>query len=166
VKQAPSWNKVVEAFHGNDDVAFGDVALSKNQVRSIHGTDQSPGAGGWPTVRYFNKGTGYGGKAYPKKTSMAMCDELGPKESYMQQFVEEYGGTSLCNINKTDKGCSEKQKDFISKWSSKPTADVKKQLDRLVGMVDKDGGAMKPEALSWAKQRLSIFKQLAAKTEL
>lgn len=39
------------------------------------------GAGGWPTVRYFNKETGYGGKAYPKKTSKAMCDELGPKEN-------------------------------------------------------------------------------------
>ena len=40
----------------------------------------SLGAGGWPTVRYFNKETGYGGKPYPKKTDKAMCDELGPKE--------------------------------------------------------------------------------------
>jgi len=147
-------------------VVFGDVSLSKNQVRTIGGEDQNAGAGGWPTIRYFNKETGYGGKPYPKKTSMAMCDELGPKQDYMQQYVEEYGGTSLCNINKTDKGCSDKQKEFIGKWIAKPAADAKKQLDRLVGMVEKDGGSMKPDALTWAKQRLGIFKQLAKKEEL
>jgi hypothetical protein len=30
-------------------------------------------------VRYYNKETGVEGKAYEKKTQMAMCDELGPK---------------------------------------------------------------------------------------
>jgi len=69
---------------------FGDVLLQKNQVQSIHGTPQNPGAGGWPTVRYFNQKTGYGGKAYEQKTSQAMCDELGPNEKYMQQFVEQF----------------------------------------------------------------------------
>jgi len=169
VKQAPSWNKVCKDFKGNDDVVFGDVALSKNQVRKIHGEEQSPGAGGWPTIRYFNKETGYGGKPYSKKTSGAMCDELGPKEEYMQMYVEEAGGTSLCNVKKTDSGCSEKQKGFIDKWSSKPLDELQKQLTRLKGMVDKDGSAMKPEALTWAKQRLNIFKQLtqaSAKDEL
>jgi len=166
VKQAPSWNKVVEAFSSNPDVVFGDVALSKNQVRTIHGTDQGAGAGGWPTVRYFNKATGYGGKAYEKKTKQAMCDELGPKEEYMQQFVEEAGGTSLCNAKNPGSGCSEKQVGFIEKWKGKGEAELQKQLDRLTGMVEKDGDSMKPEALSWAKQRLSIFKQLAQKDEL
>jgi len=143
-------------------VAFGDVSLSSDQVRKIGGEDQSPGAGGWPTVRYFNKETGYGGKAYAKKTSMAMCDELGPSHDYMQQFVEEAGGTSQCNVKKTDTGCTDKQKTFIGKWSEKPKDEIAKQLERLKGMVDKDGGSMKPEALSWAKQRLNIFKQLSA----
>jgi len=161
VKQAPSWNKVVEDFHGNDDVVFGDVALSKNQVRQVHGVDQGAGAGGWPTIRYFNQGTGYGGSAYPKKTSQAMCDELGPKTEYMQQYVEEQGGTSLCNVNKTEKGCNDKQKEFISKWADKPLEEVQKQLTRLKGMAETQGSSMKPEALTWAKQRLSIFKQLA-----
>ena len=32
VKQAPSWNSVVAEFGTNADVAFGDVALSKNQA--------------------------------------------------------------------------------------------------------------------------------------
>uniref|UniRef100_A0A7S2DEY7 Uncharacterized protein n=1 Tax=Alexandrium andersonii TaxID=327968 RepID=A0A7S2DEY7_9DINO len=132
----------------------------------VHGVDQSPGAGGWPTVRYFNKETGYGGATYPKKTQMAMCDELGPKEDYMQQFVEEQGGTSLCKVDKLDTGCTDKQKTFIGKWSGKPGDEFGKQLERLSAMVSKDGSSMKAEALSWAKQRMAIFKQLKAKAEL
>jgi len=149
-------------------VVFGDVSLSSDQVREIHGESQSPGGGGWPTIRYFNKGTGYGGKEYPKKTSEAMCDELGPKHDYMQQYVEEQGGTSLCSVKNTEAGCSDKQKTFIEKWSGKPMDEISKQLDRLSGMVDKGSDSMKPEALTWAKQRLNIFKQLATggKTEL
>jgi len=145
-------------FKGNDDVAFGDVCLSKNQVRKIHDVDQNPGAGGWPTVRIFNKQTGYGGKAYEKKTSQAMCDELGPKTDYMQQLVEEYA--TLCSIDDTSSGCSDKQKDFIAKWADKPLEDLKKQFARLNGMA---GGAMKPEAMQWLKQRMGIFKQVAKK---
>jgi len=140
------------------------VALSKNQVRSIHGTDAGAGGGGWPTVRIYNKETGYGGKAYEKKTSEAMCDELGPKNEYMHQLVEEYA--TLCDVKNTDKGCTDKQKAFIEKWSGKPGEELTKQLDRLKGMVDKDGGSMKPEALTWAKQRLAIIKQLHKKDEL
>lgn len=148
MKQAPSWNSVVAEFGKNPDVAFGDVALSKNQVRTIHGENQNPGAGGWPTVRYFNKETGYGGKPYPKKTSKAMCDELGPKESYMKEWIEEFA--TLCDANATDKtGCSEQQIKFIDKWSGKPKEDLKGQLTRLKGMVDKDGASMKPDALKW-----------------
>jgi hypothetical protein len=37
------------------------------------GGDLSPGAGGWPTIRYFNKATGYDGTPYAKKTDKAMC---------------------------------------------------------------------------------------------
>merc|ERR1712232_801264 len=92
----------------------------------------------------------------------AMCDELGPKETYMQQFVEEQGGTSLCNVDKPETGCTDKQQTFIGKWKDKAHDELSKQLDRLKGMIDKDGGSMKPEALSWAKQRLNIFKQLSA----
>jgi len=162
VKQAPSWNKVVEAFQGNADIAFGDVSLSSDQVRTIHGADQGAGSGGWPTIRHYNKETGYTGKPYSQKTSMAMCDELGPKNDYMQQYVEEMGGSSLCNVKTPETGCTDKQKTFIEKWSGNPKDDIGKQLERLKGMVDKDSGSMKPETLTWAKQRLNIFKQLSA----
>jgi len=149
---------VTAKFKGNADVAFGDVCLSKNQVREIHGVNQNAGAGGWPTVRIFNKETGYGGKAYEKKTSQAMCDELGPKTDYMQQLVEEFA--TLCSIEDTSSGCSDKQKDFIAKWVDKPLEEVKKQHARLDGMA---GGSMKPEAKQWLKERMGIFKQVAKK---
>jgi len=165
VKQAPAWNKVCKDFNSNSDVVFGDVSLSKNQVRTIHGEDQGAGAGGWPTVRHFNKQTGYGGKKYEQKTSQAMCDELGPKTEYMQQHVEEAAGTSQCN-HATSEGCSDQQKKFIEKWNGKPKDELQKQVDRLGGMVDKDGASMKPDALTWAKQRLNIVKALHKKDEL
>ena len=103
-------------YANNKDVAFGDVVrslsipghgfflasyivhyspfylsmqnLSEEQVRGNH----NPGAGGWPTIKYFNEETGVEGKAYTKKTSGAMCDELG-NEEYMNAYVEEAGNT-------------------------------------------------------------------------
>mmetsp|Transcript_52268 Transcript_52268/g.122365 ORF Transcript_52268/g.122365 Transcript_52268/m.122365 type:complete len:101 (+) Transcript_52268:489-791(+) len=89
-----------------------------------------------------------------------MCDELGPKEEYMQIHVEETAGTSLCSINKTDQGCSDKQQEFIEKYRGKSSEELAKQKDRLQGMLDKGSESMKPDALSWAKQRLNIIKQL------
>merc|ERR1712232_274979 len=147
------WNKVTELFKGNADIVFGDVALSENQVRTIHGTDQGAGAGGWPTVRHFNKATGYGGKAYEKKTSSAMCDELGPKETYMLQHIEEAGGTSLCSVKKKETGCSENQVAFIDKWATKPKDEQESQLKRLEAMIDTATKDIKPDVLTWMKQR-------------
>lgn len=150
---------MTQLFKGHaDQVAFGDVALSSDQVQEIHGVSQGAGSGGWPTVRIFNKETGYGGKAYEKKTQEAMCDELGPKNEYMQQLIEEY--VSLCDVANVDAGCNDKQKEFITKWADKPVDDVKKQHARLAGMA---GGAMKPEAAQWNKQRISVLKQVAKK---
>eukprot|EP00929_Paragymnodinium_shiwhaense_P008774 TRINITY_DN112750_c0_g1_i1.p3 TRINITY_DN112750_c0_g1~~TRINITY_DN112750_c0_g1_i1.p3 ORF type:complete len:101 (+),score=42.70 TRINITY_DN112750_c0_g1_i1:488-790(+) len=89
-----------------------------------------------------------------------MCEELGPGNAYMHNYVEEQGGTSLCNVLKTDSGCSDKQKKFIDKWNGKPLEELQKQEERLAGMIDKDAESMKADVLSWAKQRMGIFKQL------
>jgi len=157
---------VVEDFHQKSEAVFGDVSLSKNQVRTINGEEQSPGSGGWPSIRYFSKDTGYGGKAYEKKTDQAMCDELGPKEAYMQEFVESMSGASLCDVKDTSNGCSEEQIKFIGKWTEKPKDAAASQVSRLNGMVEKDGSSMKPEALKWIKQRIAVLKQLSTKDEL
>ena len=71
-----AWNNVAETFSSNNDVSFGDINLSEQQIRGNH----NPGAGGWPTIKYFNKETGYEGATYNKKTDKSMCDELGDYE--------------------------------------------------------------------------------------
>ena len=112
MKKVPNWNKVVEDLHGNDDVVFGDVTLLKNHVRQVHGVNQSLSS------------------AYPKKTSQTMCDELDPKTEYAQQYIEEQGGTSLCNVSKTERGYTDKQKELTSKCTVKPLGVVQMQLTR------------------------------------
>ena len=97
----------MQAFANNPDVAFGDVNLAEDQVRSTPaGGDHNPGAGGWPTVKYFNKETGYAGRPYKQKTGDAMCDELG-NDVYMQGHIEEAGNTRLCRVSDGG-GCGEK----------------------------------------------------------
>jgi len=113
--------------------------------------------GGWPTIKYFNKATGYKGAHYKKKTGDAMCTELGPGKPYLQEYVMEAGGTSLCKVA-TKAGCSDKETKFITLWQGKNDAAlVDKQIKRLTGMK---GGSMKAELKEWINQRLAILKQL------
>jgi len=144
---------VVKKFAANDDVAFGDVNLSKDPIRRNY----NPGMGGWPTVKYFNKETGLDGGTYVKKTDGAMCDELGDNEM-MTAYVEEYGQTSLCSV-KDGAGCSTKEKGYIEKMSSKPVEDLQKNLTRLENM---DPKAMKAELGDWLIKRKKILKALVA----
>jgi len=121
----------------------------------------SPGSGGWPTIRYFNKETGYEGADYKKVTSEAMCTELGPGKPHLMNYITQSGKTSLCSV-KTGAGCTDKETKFIETWKKKLTegktaGDVDKQILRLEGMA---GSSMKSELKEWLSQRLAIFKQL------
>ena len=61
-------------YAGEDSVVFGDVLLRNDRItQGPNGGNLNPGKGGWPTVRYFNKETGYDGAPYVKKTGDAMC---------------------------------------------------------------------------------------------
>jgi len=137
-------------FASNPNVAFGDVLLSEQQIRGNH----NPGSGGWPTIKYFNKKTGYEGASYEKKTDKSMCDELGDI-SYMQAYVEEAGQTSLCSVVTKD-GCSEKQIEFIDKTKTLSKDALNQQLERLLGMA---GKSMTAPLRSWLNQRVAILKQ-------
>lgn len=98
------------------------------------------------------------GKSYEKKTSMAMCSELGPEgDHYMQDYVLEASGTSLCSIEPPHKGCSEKEIGFIGKAKALDAAGVDKQVTRLEKM---SGGKMNEELKNWLNQRLAILRQL------
>lgn len=143
-------------------MAFGDVNLSEEQVRGKYAG--SPGAGGWPTIRYYNTKTGYEGAFAgdwkdENKLEGAMCDVFG-KEENMQAYVEEMGMTSLCKAS-DGAGCSDREKEFIAKWKAQQGVAV--QLERLQGM---SGSKMKPDLKKWLSQRIAILKQLNTKDEL
>jgi hypothetical protein len=138
-------------FENNGAVSFADVNLSEEPIRGNH----NPGAGGWPTIKYFNKDTGYDGAPYTKKTDKAMCDELG-NEEYMQQYIEEAGKTSLCSVETGD-GCGERELKFISKWSQKAEK-VVGEISRLQGLMAKP---MKDDLKAWVKSRIGILNQFA-----
>jgi hypothetical protein len=64
----------------------------------IRGQPYNPGAGGWPTIRYFNKETGKDGAPYAKKTQLPVCQELGDVDT-MTLFVETAGNTKLLQVD-------------------------------------------------------------------
>mmetsp|Transcript_10288 Transcript_10288/g.37891 ORF Transcript_10288/g.37891 Transcript_10288/m.37891 type:complete len:157 (+) Transcript_10288:330-800(+) len=147
-------------FASSPDVVFGDVNLSEQPIRSSDLTGSlSPGMGGWPTVRYFNKETGYAGAPYEKQTPMAMCEELGMGQPYLENFVEDKGNTASCDAF-SKVGCVDKQKAFIDKWVDRPLEETTLELARLEKMRS---GSMKGELQEWMRQRMAILKQLATR---
>lgn len=142
------------AFAENDDVSFADINLSEAPVR---GAPYDPGAGGWPTIRYFNAETGRDGAPYEKKTGMSMCEELGPKGGYMTQYVEEAGNTSLCALD--GRGCDEKSAKYLEKFKDKTKAEKEGQLERLESMA---GDSMTGELKDWLDKRVRLLKRMVA----
>lgn len=132
-------------------VAFGDVNLSEEPIHK-----GNPGAGGWPTIRYYNKETGYEGQAYDKKTDKPMCQELGDPEM-MKAYVLEAGGVFECEVA-TGTGCTDMESNYIEKMRAASADERGAMLERLGGMR---GGQMKPELKKWLMQRIAILKQLA-----
>lgn len=129
--------------------------LAEQNIRGNH----QPGSGGWPTIRYFNKQTGYEGASYVQKTSKAVCDELGD-ESMLEDYIMDAAGLSLC-ISQSGEGCSEKETEFISKWKNQDHASLLKEQTRLNGMNTQK---LKPDLAKWLKQRKAIIKQLLEST--
>mmetsp|Transcript_25825 Transcript_25825/g.56989 ORF Transcript_25825/g.56989 Transcript_25825/m.56989 type:complete len:147 (-) Transcript_25825:88-528(-) len=143
-------------FSKHTEVVFGDVNLQENQVQKVHGESQSPGAGGWPTIRYFNKETGYGGKAYSKRTDKAMCEELGDNKA-MLAYVETAAGISICRPE-TKLGCDENQLNYLEKMKDVPLEKRKQDREKLEKLMEtyKD----KPGRESRVRGRIEILKHL------
>lgn len=130
--------------------------MSEENIRGNH----NPGAGGWPTIRFFNKDTGYDGRGYTQKTSQAICDELGNEEN-MKAYVMEAASISTCKLDDR-KECSEREINFMELWKSKSNDEINNQLTRLKALKT---SKMKPELVSWVNQRVAILKQMSASTE-
>jgi len=174
VEQAPAWNRITKAFANHTDVAFGECNLSDEleiDGRGFRGKYAGkPGTGGWPTIRAYNKKTGYEGAfAGDWKDANELegtnSEVFGQVET-LERYVLELASTSLCRTN-TGAGCSHRELAFIGKFTregSGPTGQVAAlQLARLQGM---EGMSMKPELKEWLGQRIAILKQLSMKDEL
>lgn len=123
----------------------------------IRGEPHNPGAGGWPTIRYFNKETGPDGANYDKKTSKSMCDELGDFDT-MIEYVEAAGSTSLCSVI-DGSGCDERSLKYLEKMKLKSLDEQQAQITRLEGM---EGNQMKEELKEWILMRKKLLKNLVA----
>ena len=138
-------------------MVFGDVNLSENPIRERHGVSFNPGAGGWPTIRYFNADTGPGGAPYEKVTDKAMCEELQDEDN-MFNYVEKAASTSLCSLD--GQGCSDKQKTYIEKWTGKKREDSAAQMARIDKMLAGDQTKLTADSLSWMKARRKLLDQM------
>lgn len=145
-------------FKNDPIVSFGDVDWSQENFDRAFGVAQGPGDNGWPTIRYFNTGTGYGGKAYKKKTDESMDAELGDRQK-MQEYVEEKSGSSFCDVVwGTD--CSEMELKYISKWAG---PNVPRDLASIKTEKDKWSQLLRTEAKNFPQkqQRILILSRLA-----
>ena len=90
--------------HYKDDagVVFGDVNLREGRVtQSRDGTPQNPGAGGWPTLRYYNADTGPGGAPVERITNQKICDEF----KIPQRMIDSVTTSRKVCDAVTKKGC-------------------------------------------------------------
>ena len=136
-------------------MAFGDVNLRDSPAFRVE--PHNPGAGGWPTIRYFNKITGADGGSYEKVTTYPMCTELGDRMR-MIDYVEKYGNTILCSV-KDGLNCNEQEVKYLEKWKDAPHEDLRNQYDRLENMTQEP---MKDALRLWAYRRMRILKHLLA----
>jgi hypothetical protein len=85
-----------------------------------------------------------------------MCDELGPRESFIFEYIEEYGGTSLCNVI-DGSNCDPKSLQYLEKMKLKDMDEWTVQLERLKTMMDIP---MSDELVAWVKKRFKILSDL------
>lgn len=127
----------------------------------------TPGSGGWPTIRTYNKATGYDGAFAgdwkdANNLQGAMCDVFG-KEDNMQAYVEEMGGVLLCEDidclcrRKATGECTQKELDYHAKFADSSLADVQSRLKLLSGSLAKSG-----KGDEWMTQRIAILKLLSS----
>ena len=81
----------MKTFKDEASVSFADCNLSE---RGPNSAEIGAGSGGWPTIKYYNKKTGYGGAFYEQKTGGPVCSEL-LEDQYMEGYIKEASGLIL-----------------------------------------------------------------------
>mmetsp|Transcript_19835 Transcript_19835/g.66716 ORF Transcript_19835/g.66716 Transcript_19835/m.66716 type:complete len:142 (-) Transcript_19835:468-893(-) len=132
--------------------------MREDKVASAFGTSFDPGQGGWPTHRFFNKETGYGGRPYARRTDKKVCEELGDAEA-MRHYVEEASGVRRCDPA-SGSGCSEREAAYAAKLRAHPGATAS-ELQRVARTLDAGEEDVPLSLQIWAHQRLHILQRLA-----
>jgi len=138
----PAWDQLGDEYASSSSVVIADVDCTVEQdLCSKYDVK------GYPTIKYFtpevdDKGADYSG---------------GRDFDGLKSFVSET--LEVKCLLTDDTGCSDKEKDFMTKWKAKDKADAAAQLERLNKMV---GGTMAPDLKKWVAQRINILKQLTA----
>mmetsp|Transcript_85879 Transcript_85879/g.148704 ORF Transcript_85879/g.148704 Transcript_85879/m.148704 type:complete len:157 (-) Transcript_85879:41-511(-) len=146
---------MTQLFGKDETVVFGDINLSENRVQEVHNVSQEPGSKGWPTIRFFNKETGFGGAHYPKRfKDEAMCDELG-NSRYMQDYIQDMGRTLLCDPVAVVE-CSTKEQKFIEEWKVKTKEEAEAESEKLAASKKKDKDKRRRD-----RNRAKLLKKLA-----
>ena len=143
----PAWDQLGDEYESSGSVVIGDADCTASGKELCDEFEVR----GYPTIKYFSAETGEKGDDY----------QGGRSFDALKKHVED-NLEAKCLLDATD-GCTEKEKEFMTKWLEKPAADIEAQLTRLNGMK---GGSMKPELKKWLSQRIAVLKQLAPKDEL
>lgn len=138
----PAWDQLGDEYAASSSVLIGDVDCTGTGDALC----QEYEIQGYPTIKYFvdgdEKGKDYQGgrdfeslKAFTEQTLEVKCDIKKPVD------------------------CTDKEKAYIEKMTSKSSEDRSKQIERLEKM---SGESMKAELKVWLRQRLHILKSLEA----
>ena len=104
MKHAPSWNKLVEHFHGDDDVVFGDVTLLKNHVRQVCSVNLEPRQLQLAHHPLLQPRYRMRQQRISEEDQPGYAPRTRSKMKHTQQYVKEQGDTPLCNVNRAEKG--------------------------------------------------------------
>lgn len=134
----PDWDTLAEEAHSS--VFIADVNCSDEDELC-----QQNEVTGYPTIKVYKDGSvePYSGARDLKSLQDFVSTELATK----------------CDISKPTDGCSEKAQGYITKWKAKDAAAVKKELERLQGMITKP---MEKSLKAWLRERVEVLKQMSS----
>lgn len=137
-------------------VVFGDVNLREAPIRKAEdGTDMGVGAGGWPTLRYFNKETGVGGAVVAKNTPQKICDEFKDGARMIEATKESM---KICYAA-SGEGCDADEVAFFDTWRGKGAGAHGEEIARLETLLSEK------EQKRMTQQAKLLKKLIAAEAE-
>jgi len=137
----PAWEELGTKYEASSSVLIGDVDCTEHQdVCSKYGVQ------GYPTIKYFTQGSTEG-EAYNGGRDI---DQL---TTFVKDTLEV-----KCDV-KSQEGCTDKEKAFITKMQEAGAEKIAAQSARLQAMK---GNSMAAELKEWLFQRINILAQLEA----